>query len=153
MTKNYDLLKLSNQLCFLVYRIDREINAHYRPFLKELNLTYPQYLVMLVLWEEDGLPIGAICSKLKLDTGTISPLLRRLEMLGMIFRIRSKVDERSYSIHLTDEGKALRERAVEIPENMLSCMNMDFDNYTEVKATLEMLLEQIRRQTDGAGAK
>lgn len=148
MAANDDLLKLSNQICFLVYRIDREINAHYRPFLKELGLTYPQYLVMLVLWEKDGLPIGSICTQLKLDTGTMSPLLRRLEKLGYIQRERSKTDERSYYIRLTPQGHALKEKALSVPQRMLNSMCMTFDSYTTAKADLEQLLEQVKRTTE-----
>lgn len=145
MAENEDLLKLSNQICFLVYRIDREINAHYRPFLKELGLTYPQYLVMLVLWEQDGLPIGNICTQLKLDTGTISPLLRRLEKLGHIQRQRSKTDERSYHIYLTPQGTALKAKARNVPQRMLDSMCMTFDGYTNAKGDLENLLQQVQR--------
>mgnify|MGYP006395178641 FL=1 len=96
----YEELLLSNQLCFLVYRLDREINARYRPLLAELGLTYPQYLVMLVLWEEDNLSISAVCERLKLDTGTISPLIKRLEGLKLVKRKRSKEDERSVRVML-----------------------------------------------------
>ena len=142
----YESLKLSNQLCFLVYRIDREINGHYRSFLRKLNLTYPQYLVMLVLWEEDKLPIGTICSRLKLDTGTISPLLRRLELLGFVYRERSELDGRSYHICLTEAGKKLREASVDIPEGMLGCMSLDLTEYEEVKVFLEDLLQKVEKK-------
>lgn len=113
----YEELLLSNQLCFLVYRLDREINARYRPLLAELGLTYPQYLVMLVLWEEDNLSISAVCERLKLDTGTISPLIKRLEGLKLVKRKRSKEDERSVRVKLTQTGSELREKARPIPAN------------------------------------
>ncbi|MDO4715768.1 MAG: MarR family transcriptional regulator [Bacteroidales bacterium] len=145
MTDHTDLLKLSNQICFLVYRIDREFNAHYRPFLKTLGLTYPQYLVMLVLWEEDGIPIGSICTRLKLDTGTISPLLRRLEKLGHIRRQHSTIDERSYLIHLTPQGRELKARATSVPHCLLDSMCMTFDDYLSARHDLERLLQRVER--------
>jgi MarR family transcriptional regulator, organic hydroperoxide resistance regulator len=111
-------LKLSNQICFPIYSLSKEIIQQYRPFLDELDLTYPQYLVMLVLWENDFLTVGQIGEKLNLDTGTLTPLLKRLELKKCINRTRSEEDERIVRISLTDFGKKLKEKAVCIPSKM-----------------------------------
>ncbi|HYO20424.1 MAG TPA: MarR family transcriptional regulator, partial [Dermatophilaceae bacterium] len=104
-------LQLDNQLCFLFHRISRELTAAYRPLLADLGVTYPQYLVMLVLWEDDGLGVGEIGERLSLDSGTVSPLLKRLESAGLVDRVREDADERRVSIHLTAAGRALEQRA------------------------------------------
>ncbi|WP_321333376.1 MarR family transcriptional regulator [uncultured Bacteroides sp.] len=139
----YEELLLSNQLCFLVYRLEKEINARYRPLLGELGLTYPQYLVMLVLWEQDNLPINSICERLKLDTGTISPLLKRLETAKLISRKRSKEDERSVFVKLTKEGNELCETAKFIPEKLESCISLTMEEYFAFKKMLEDLLNRM----------
>lgn len=108
-------LLLDNQLCFLFHRITRDLNAAYRPLLSDLGLTYPQYLVMLVLWERDGLSVKELGAQLCLDSGTLSPLLRRLDKLGLIQRVRDDADERRVVIHLSEQGMALRDRAESIP--------------------------------------
>lgn len=144
----YEELLLSNQLCFLVYRLDREINARYRPLLAELGLTYPQYLVMLVLWEEDNLSISAVCERLKLDTGTISPLIKRLEGLKLVKRKRSKEDERSVRVKLTQTGSELREKARPIPAKLGSCVSLTLEEYQEFKATLENMLTKMDQQKE-----
>ena len=107
-------LRLDNQLCFLFHRIGRELTAAYRPLLSELGLTYPQYLVMLVLWESDGLGVGEIGERLALDSATLSPLLRRMEAAGLVERVRDATDERRVTVHLTAEGRALEQRAGEV---------------------------------------
>ena len=104
-------LRLDNQLCFLFHRISRELNAAYRPLLADLGLTYPQYLVMLVLWESDGLGVGEIGDRLALDSGTLSPLIRRMEKGGLVTRERAADDERRVTVHLTEAGRALEQRA------------------------------------------
>ncbi|SEQ58756.1 MarR family winged helix-turn-helix transcriptional regulator [Basfia succiniciproducens] len=111
----HECLKLENQFCFTVYSLSKLITNAYRPLLEPLDLTYPQYLVMLVLWESEPLSIGAIGSKLQLDNGTLTPLLKRLESKGLIKRTRSQQDERTVLVSLTDEGLALQEKALEIP--------------------------------------
>ena len=117
-TSTYDyreVMKLSNQLCFPLYAAARKVTALYTPFLTELNLTYTQYLVLLVLWEQDGIPVSEICRRLHLDNGTVSPLLKKLEKEGLLEKSRSPEDERVVLITLTDTGCALQERAKEIP--------------------------------------
>ena len=126
-TPTYDyreVMKLSNQLCFPLYAAARKVTALYTPFLTELNLTYTQYLVLLVLWEQDGIPVSEICRRLHLDNGTVSPLLKELEKEGLVEKSRSPEDERVVLITLTDTGRALQERAKEIPGKVGSCVRL-----------------------------
>ena len=126
-TSTYDyreVMKLSNQLCFPLYAAARKVTALYTPFLTELNLTYTQYLVLLVLWEQDGIPVSEICRRLHLDNGTVSPLLKKLEKEGLLEKSRSPEDERVVLITLTDTGCALQERAKEIPGKVGSCVRL-----------------------------
>lgn len=112
-------LRLSDQLCFSLYATSRAITQAYQPFLAPLGITYPQYLVLLVLWEEDGLLVKEIGERLELDSGTLTPLLKRLESSGLLRRRRGTVDQRQVRIELTAEGKALRQRAEGLPERIL----------------------------------
>jgi DNA-binding MarR family transcriptional regulator len=114
-----DLLKLENQLCFPVYAASRLITRAYQPFLDKLGITYPQYLVLLVLWEHDGLPVNDIAKKLILNTNTITPLLKRMEQQGLIRRKRSEEDERKVIVLLTASGIQLKEEASFIPEELI----------------------------------
>lgn len=116
MTEKYEQLKLENQLCFPVYAASRLITREYQPYLDKLGITYPQYLVLMILWEKDGLPVNDIAKKLILNTNTVTPLLKRLEQQGLLERKRSSEDERQVLVKLTNEGKMLREDAVLIPQ-------------------------------------
>lgn len=118
MNQDRPELLLDNQLCFLFHRITRDLTATYRPLLAELNLTYPQYLVMLVLWEGDGRTIGGLGQDLCLDSGTLSPLIRRLVAAGLVEKIRNPQDERQVTVHLTQQGRELRERAQSVPQQV-----------------------------------
>lgn len=140
-------LHLSNQLCFLFYRAERAIMDRYRPLLRRLELTYPQYLVMLVLWERGEATVGELCSLLSLDTGTMSPLLKRLEAAGLVSRKRSQDDERSVTISPTAAGLALEERAASVPGELAACTGLGEKDYREWKRSLEELLERL----DAAG--
>jgi Transcriptional regulators len=111
-------LKLSKQVCFPVYMLAKEIVNRYRPFLEELGVTYPQYLVLLVLWEQDGQTVSQIGEKLHLDSGTLTPLLKRMEQKQIIVRTRNSADERSVNITLTRQGKDLREKPWLFPNNL-----------------------------------
>ena len=124
MENGYDMLKLENQLCFPLYAAARSVTNLYTPYLKPLGLTYTQYLVFLVLWEKDGIPVGEICEKLMLDNGTLSPLLKKMEQAGYLKRTRSPEDDRVKVITLTAEGKALREQAKDIPAKVGSCIRL-----------------------------
>jgi DNA-binding MarR family transcriptional regulator len=136
-------LRLDNQLCFLFHRISRELTAAYRPLLADLGLTYPQYLVMLVLWEDDGLGVGEIGERLALDSGTLSPLLRRLEDGGLIQRRRQAADERRVTIHLTDAGRALEQRAAGVPGALADQLADDAEQYEQAKASLTALVDRL----------
>ena len=124
-TMSLDALKLSNQLCFPIYSLSKSITNHYRPLLKALDLTYPQYLVMLVLWEKSPLSVGSLGDFLDLDTGTMTPLLKRLESKGFVHRERATQDERVVQISLTAKGDALKTQAASIPSAMLAAMQLD----------------------------
>src|SRR5215475_9843336 len=113
-------LKLDNQICFAVYSAAHAFNRVYKPLLERLGLTYPQYLVMLVLWEKDGVPLKDIGERLFLDSGTLTPLLKRLESVQLIKRTRSKEDERHVLIDLTPQGLALKEKARAVPQSVLA---------------------------------
>ncbi len=138
-----DLLKLDNQLCFLLYASSRAVTKKYRPLLEKLGLTYPQYLVMLVLWEEDGIPIKLLSSKLYLDTGTLTPLLKRLESSRLITRTRTGSDERSVFITLTDGGRNLKERAFTVPGELLCTSRISIDEFIKIRGELRILLNKL----------
>jgi DNA-binding MarR family transcriptional regulator len=145
-------LRLDNQLCFLFHRIGRELNAAYRPLLADLGLTYSQYLVMLVLWERDGLGVGELGDRLDLDSGTLSPLLRRLERAGLVRRERATSDERRVRIHLTGRGRDLQERAAGIPEAIAGFVVDDEAGYEAMKAQLNDLAARIAlSRAEGSG--
>jgi DNA-binding MarR family transcriptional regulator len=136
-------LKLDNQLCFLFHRISRGLTAAYRPLLADLGLTYPQYLVMLVLWEQDGLGVGEIGDRLHLDSGTLSPLLRRMEAGGLISRRREAGDERRVTVHLTDRGLGLREQALGIPAALAGLLVDDLTGYEVLRNSLRSLADRV----------
>lgn len=119
-----DLL-LKNQLCFSLYTTSLMMTKVYKPLLQELNLTYPQYLAMLVLWEGDGLTVGDVSARLLTDPGSVTPLLKRLEVEGLIRRTRSKSDERVVQLHLTEQGKALHQQAKSIPQCILAATGIN----------------------------
>jgi len=119
--QRYDALKLENQLCFPLYACSKEIIRQYKPFLDKLDLTYTQYIVMLVLWEEKSVNLKELGSRLYLDSGTLTPLLKKLESKGMITRARAQQDERNLLIQLTPTGEALREEAVTVPLSIARC--------------------------------
>jgi DNA-binding MarR family transcriptional regulator len=131
--------QLDDQLCFAVYSTMLGLNKVYRRLLKEFGLTYPQYLVMLVLWERDDVPVSAVCERLFLDTATVTPLLKRLESDGLLSRQRSKVDERQVLIRLTAAGKALRERAAELPGCVAAAMQRSGPQIAQMREALKSL--------------
>jgi DNA-binding MarR family transcriptional regulator len=137
--KNYDCLKLKNQLCFPLYAASREILRKYTPLLKKIGLTYTQYIVLLVLWEVREATVSDICNQLYLDSGTLSPLLKAMEEKGLISRVRNTEDERVVTIMLTEKGQALREQALAVPEAMSCCMKLS----QEEAQTLYSLLYKI----------
>ena len=121
---DYDCLRLENQLCFPMYVCAKEIVKRYRPFLDPLDLTYTQYIALLILWERDGLSVKDLGDRMFLDSGTLTPLLRKLEEKGYVSRTRDPADERSVVVTLTPAGRDLREKAVDIPASVGACMKI-----------------------------
>ena len=140
-----DSLRLDGQLCFPLYALSREITGLYRPLLEELDLTYPQYLVMLVLWEQDGLAVCDLGNRLLLDSGTLTPLLKRLELKNFVARKRCSKDERVVHLFLTEIGKALQAKAMEIPARMLANIDVEENELNALKATLNKIINQIQK--------
>lgn len=125
MEDKYTSLRLENQLCFPLYACSREIIKRYKPFLDALDLTYTQYIAMMVLWEKQSVTVKELGSALYLDSGTLTPLLKKMEAKGLIHRQRSAEDERSLIVTLTDAGEALRERALSVPQQMAKCVCLE----------------------------
>ena len=143
--ENPNTPKLGNQICFPLYVITKEITGIYRPFLDELDLTYSQYLVMMVLWENDGLTVNQIGEKLYLDSGTLTPLLKRLEVKSLLQRNRKKEDERVVEVSLTEQGKNLQMKACAIPGKMVEKLNISADDLAELKTTVDKILNKIEK--------
>ncbi|EPZ46068.1 MarR family winged helix-turn-helix transcriptional regulator [Alicyclobacillus acidoterrestris] len=144
--KKDDLLKLDNQLCFSVYALSREITKLYRPLLDELGVTYPQYLVLLVLWEEESSTVKHLGERLYLDSGTLTPMLKRMETAGLLRRDRDKEDERTVRISLTEKGQKLRANAYCIPESLLKRLGSDEQEVERLLATLRGMIQQVQQQ-------
>ena len=140
-----EAMKLKHQLCFPLYAAARQVTSRYTPFLKPLGLTYTQYLVMLVLWERDGVSIGEICQRLLLDSGTLSPLLKKLEQAGFIHKARSQTDDRVVQIRLTEAGKALQLKAKDVPLQVAHCIELPPE---KAEALYRLLYELLEGQTD-----
>lgn len=136
-------LLLSNQLCFPLYALSRQVTALYRPLLDKLELTYPQYLVLLLLWETDNQTVGDIGDRLLLDSGTLTPLLKRLEQKALITRTRNPADERQVTIQLTDSGRMLQQQAADIPTQLQQNLNLDDKQAIALHSQLTNLLTQI----------
>lgn len=136
MSEGSSHLLLENQLCFLLYSMSRHVIRLYDPLLKPLGLTYPQYLVLLVLWERDQISVSLLGEKLTLDSGTLSPLLKRLELMGLVKRQRSQKDERTVEIQLTSKGRALKKKAIAIPEQLLCAAGITAKTAEELRLKL-----------------
>ena len=136
-------LLLENQICFLVYRLEKEIMTRYRPLLRRWGLTYPQYLMMMVLWEKDARSIGELCTILGLDTGTVSPLARRMEKKSLVSRTRARHDERRVVVTLTAAGKALQSRVRGVPGEIAGCLRLTSGGYAALRAQLRERLAAI----------
>jgi len=137
------LLTLGNQLCFAVYSTAHAFNRVYKPLLDRLGLTYPQYLVMLALWERDGVPVKDIGERLFLDSGTLTPMLKRLEAAHRIKRSRSREDERQVLVALTSQGQALKEKARGVPPAILAASGCSIGELTALKKNLVALRDQL----------
>jgi MarR family transcriptional regulator, organic hydroperoxide resistance regulator len=142
-----DYLKLENQACFPVYALSRVLTAHYKPILDDIDLTYPQYLVMLILWEHQELSVKGIGEKLLLDSGTLTPLLKKLETKQLISRIRSTADERVMMISLSKKGATLKKKAVSIPESFKCSLGLSNKEMGSLRDTITIILERTKQIT------
>lgn len=138
----FDPLKLEYQLCFSLYTSSRTIIRKYKPFFDPLNLTYTQYICLLVLWEKDGVSVKELGERLMLDSGTLTPLIKKLENQGYLKRVRSQLDERMISIVLSEEGHALKEKVKDIPQKIVKSLNMNIEDAIELKKRLDCFIEK-----------
>ncbi|NLU07118.1 MAG: MarR family transcriptional regulator [Clostridiales bacterium] len=143
MKNIYDVLKLENQLCFPIYACAKEIAKKYKPFLNRIDLTYTQYIAMMVIWEKEKLNVKELGKYLYLDSGTLTPVLKKLESKGYIKRARSKYDERNLIVTLTDRGNKLREQAVEIPMQVGKCVKLKLEEAQELYKLLYKMLNNM----------
>ena len=143
MSDKYDAIKIDNQLCFPLYACAKEIVRRYKPFLDEIDLTYTQYIAMMVLWEEKEINVKALGKRLYLDSGTLTPLLKRLEQKKLISRQRDSKDERNLIVRLTAEGERLKEKAVEIPHKMAGCVKLDEKDAAVLYRILHNMLQSF----------
>ena len=146
-----NLLALDNQFCFALYSASHAMTKTYKPMLDQLGLTYPQYLVMLVLWEQDAILVKEIGARLFLDSGTLTPLLKRLEANGLVSRNRDPHDERQVRIVLTAEGRSLRKAAHDIPRQVLCASGQEVAALTRMRADLAQVRDDLFKSLDEAG--
>lgn len=144
-SQSADMLALDNQFCFALYSASLAMTKTYKPYLEKLGITYPQYLVMLVLWEQDDVLVKSIGERLFLDSGTLTPLLKRLETSGLIARIRDDADERQVRITLTREGRMLKKKAQEIPRQMLCISGQSQAAIGNLRAQLSVIRDDLIR--------
>ncbi|WET69905.1 MarR family transcriptional regulator [Sphingobacterium sp.] len=138
-----DLLKLDKQLCFSVYVLHREIMQQYRTILEEIDLTYPQYITMMALWENDEQTVNQLGAKLFLDNGTLTPLLKRLETKALLTRTRSKEDERVVKVQLTAQGLQLKEKASCVPMQIFEALKLEYADMVQLKALAEKIVNNV----------
>ena len=137
---NFDALKLENQLCFPLYACSREIVKRYKPFLDKVDLTYTQYIAMMVMWEKKSVTVKELGRHLYLDSGTLTPLLKKMEAKGLLSRARSEKDERNLIVTITEKGEALKEQAVEIPMQIAGCTNITAEEAVSLYKILYKIL-------------
>lgn len=140
-----EYLKLEKQLCFSLYVLHREIMQQYRPILDNIGLTYPQYITLMALWEEDGLTVNSLGNRLKLDNGTLTPLLKRLEVKNLLTRDRCKTDERVVLINLTTSGRKMKEKASCVPLQILNDLNLNLEDMHALKTLSDKVFEGSKR--------
>ena len=141
--EKYDCLKLENQLCFPLYACSKEIIRRYKPFLDELDLTYTQYITMMAMWEHGEMNVKELGKCLFLDSGTLTPVLKKLEAKGYLRRSRSKADERHLLVTITEEGMELRDRALVVPVKMAGCLDLPMEDAIQLSTILRRILETI----------
>ncbi|MDY4836102.1 MAG: MarR family transcriptional regulator [Frisingicoccus sp.] len=142
-TDKYEMLKLESQLCFPLYVVSKEIVRKYKPFLNEVDLTYTQYITMMVLWEENEILVKHLGEKLFLDSGTLTPVLNGLEKKGYAARRRSETDKRDVYVVITEKGRSLRDKAVEIPSKMGECVPIDQEKAMVLYQILHEMMEKF----------
>ncbi|SHJ98225.1 transcriptional regulator, MarR family [Clostridium amylolyticum] len=145
---NYDILKLDNQLCFSLYAASREITKLYKPFLDKIGLTYTQYISLLVLWESDNITVKELGTRLRLDSGTLTPLLKKLESMDILERLRDKKDERNVYIKLTDKGHNLKDKALDIPSKVFCSSGLSKDESLYLRVHLQKLLDVLDKTNE-----
>lgn len=138
-----DPLRLDNQLCYALYAAAHRMTKSYRPLLERLGLTYPQYLVLLVLWEQDGVTVSEIGRRLRLDSGTLTPVLKRLEVAGLLRRTRRQSDEREVEIALTAQGRELRVEAVSVREAVMCQLEMSEPEIRNLRRDLNLVIDRL----------
>ena len=138
----FDCLRLDQQLCFPLYAAARKVTGQYTPYFKELGLTYTQYIVFMVLWEKDEVTVGDICRRLYLDSGTLTPLLKKMEEKGWLQRTRSRQDERIVIVTLTEEGRKMKERCQSIPASISKCIHLSPEDAAALYRILYQILEE-----------
>lgn len=143
MSDKYDSLKLENQLCFPLYAASKEIVRRYKPFLDELDMTYTQYITMMVMWEHKELSVKELGNYLYLDSGTLTPLLKTMEKKGWVERNRSEKDERVLNVTITEAGEQLKEKALAVPEKIACCINLEPEEAVQLYKILHKILEKI----------
>ena len=144
MNEKYDGLKLKNQVCFPLYAASREVIKLYRPYLEAIDLTYTQYIAMLVFWEEKKLSVKELGQRLFLDSGTLTPVLKSLESKGYVQRYRSRQDERVLLVEITEKGEMLRDHAASIPETVSRCVSLDIEDAKQLYTLLYKVLDNIQ---------
>lgn len=145
--EKYDILKLDNQICFPLYALSRKVIQLYKPLLDKYNLTYTQYIIMLVLWEEEKISIKELGEKLFLDSGTISPVVKKLVKQGLLEKFRFKEDERIVMVKLTEKGKEIKEEIVEIPEKLYRNFEGDKEALFQLKEILDRVLSEFKEKS------
>lgn len=140
---NYEHLKIDNQLCFALYAASKAVIKTYKPLLDKLGITYTQYITLLVLWEHDNITVKELGQKLYLDSGTLTPLLKRLEAMGILIRTRAAADERNVFVQLTEKGIKMRNEALEIPAKVFCSTGMSIDAASDLRERLKLLLKNL----------
>ena len=142
--EKYDLLKLENQICFPLYVCSKEVVKRYKPLLDKLDLTYTQYIAMMVMWEHEEINVKSMGEYLFLDSGTLTPVLKKLEQKGFIKRQRSDEDERNLNIIITEKGKLLKEEAKSVPKDLLECLPISEDDAKQLYSLLYKLIDMLK---------
>jgi DNA-binding MarR family transcriptional regulator len=148
MVKEFEQLKLDNQLCFLLYAASREMTKQYKPLLEALDVTYPQYLVLLLLWEQEEMSVKKMGELLYLDSGTLTPMLKRMEQQGLVTRERTAEDQRSVTVTLTEKGHSIKNKASGIPARIFELSGNNEEEYQSLKASLTKLLNILHQHNE-----